>query len=111
MSIVGKIRWSQRQKLARLARKERDAKIVRRALAVTQLARGLGVAQVAETLGVARSTVYHWARWFREGGIPALLEERRGSARRTLNDIVLREMEALLGTTNNYGVRPELSLR
>ena len=99
MSIVGAIRWSQRQKLCRLARKSCEASLVRRALAVVQLARGRGVGQVAEALSAARSTVYLWARWFREGGIDALLEERRGSERRTVTEKVLKEMESLLETT------------
>ena len=99
MGIVGPIRWSQRQKLCRLARRSREPIVVRRALAVAQLARGRGVGQEAEALSAARSTVYLWARWFREGGIDALLEERRGSARRTVTEKVLKEMESLLETT------------
>ena len=98
MGMVGPIRWSQRQKLCRLARRSREPSVVLRALAVAQLARGRGVGQVAEALSAARSTVYQWARWFREGGIDALLEERRGSERRTVTEKVLKEMESLLET-------------
>lgn len=99
MSIVGTIRWSQRQKLARLARQSRDSSVVRRALALSQLARGQAVSQVAEVLCAARSTVYQWAQRFRDGGIEALCEERRGSAPRTLTEEVLGELAALLETT------------
>ena len=99
MSIVGRIRWSQRQKLVRLARKSRHPGIVRRALVVSQLARGHTVVRVAEAQCAARSTVYQWARWFREGGIDALCEERRGSDRRTLTEPVLAELEVLLEST------------
>ena len=99
MSIVGTIRWSQRQKLARLARKSHDANIVRRALTLSGLARGQAVLQVAEALCAARSTIYQWAGWFRDGSIGALCQERRGRERRTLTEDVLREFEALLTTT------------
>jgi transposase len=99
MNIVGQIRWSQRQKLSRLARTARNPNIARRALTVVQLARGRSVAQVAETVCAARSTVYHWVEWFRAGGIAALLQERRGSPRRTVTEVVVREMEVLLETS------------
>lgn len=72
---------------------------MRRALVVLQLARGHTVAQVAEAQCAARSTMYQWARWLCEGGIEALCEERRGSARRSLTEPVLTELEALLKTT------------
>ena len=75
MSIVGRMRWSQRNKLARLARKAPEPNAVRRALAIGRLARGQPVSQVAEALRAARSTVYSWARWFREGGIEALAHQ------------------------------------
>ena len=99
MSIVGRVRWSQRNKLARLARKAPEPSVVRRALAIGQLARGQPVSQVAEALCAARSTVYSWARWFREGGIEALCQERRGSAPRTVSDELVAELEALLDIT------------
>jgi transposase len=99
MNIVRGIRWSQREKLARLARKSRDSNIVRRSLAVSQLARGRAVSQVAESLCAARSTIYQWASWFREGGIDALCEERRGSARRTVTEAVVQALDSLLETT------------
>lgn len=99
MKIVGRIRWSQREKLRRLARKSRDSSIVRRAMAVSQLAHGRTPTEVAAAVCAMRSTVYQWARWFREGGIQALCEERRGSARRTLTQEVLRELGVLLETT------------
>lgn len=47
MSIVGRVRWSQREKLARLARKARDPKVVRRAMAIRQLAAGRELSRVA----------------------------------------------------------------
>lgn len=99
MSIVGRVRWSQRSKLARLARKAREPKVIRRALAISQLARGRQVSQVAEALCAARSTIYGWARWFRDGGIEALFEERRGSAPRTVSGELLTELDSLLETT------------
>lgn len=99
MSIVGPIRWSQRNRLSRLARKSHNGGIVRRALAISQLARGRSVSQVSEALCAARSTVYAWASWFRDGGIDALCQERRGSIRRTLTEQVIGEMEELLALT------------
>jgi transposase len=72
---------------------------VRRTLAVSQLARGQTPSEVAAAVCAVRSTIYQWARWFREGGIEALCEERRGSARRTLTEGVLGELEVLLETT------------
>lgn len=99
MSIVRGIRWSQRQKLARLARKSRSPHVVRRALAVSQLARGRTVSEVAQSVCAARSTLYQWASWFRAGGIDALCEERRGSERRTLTEGIVRELDSLLDTT------------
>ena len=99
MSIVGRVRWSQRNKLAKLARKAREPNVIRRALAIGQLARGQKVSQVAEALCAARWTVYSWAGWFREGGIDALCEERRGSAPRTVSEDLVSELESLLDTT------------
>ena len=99
MNIVGRVRWSQRKKLARLARKSREPHIVRRALAIAELARGRTVAQAAEAVCAARSTVYLWAQWFRTDGINALQAERRGSERRTLTDAMMEALEGLLKTT------------
>ncbi len=99
MSIVGRVRWSQRNKLAKVARKAREPRVIRRALAIGQLARGQRVSQVAEALCAARSTVYSWAGWFREGGIDTLCEERRGSAPRTVSEDLVTELESLLDTT------------
>ena len=65
MSIVGRVRWSQRNKLARVAHKAREPSVVRRVLAIGQLARGQPVSQVAEVSCTARSTIYSWAQWFR----------------------------------------------
>jgi len=98
MSIVGKVRWSQRAKLLRLARTSREPQVVRRALAIRQLTRGRSVAQVAEALGAARSTVYQWANWFLEGGIAALVTERRGSERRTMTPAMVDALVGLLET-------------
>ena len=60
MSIVGRVRWSQRNKLAKAR-----PRVVRRVLAIGQLARGQPVSQVAEAFCAARSTLYSWAQWFR----------------------------------------------
>ncbi len=96
MNIVGRVRWSQRQKLCRLARKAHAPQVVRRALALTQLLRGRSVAQVADAVCAARSTVYQWAQWFRDGGIAALEAERRGSERRTMTAAMVEALETLV---------------
>ena len=58
MNILGRARWSQRNKLAKLALKTQEPKVIRRALAIGYLARGQQVSQVAESLCVARWAVY-----------------------------------------------------
>lgn len=99
MSIVGRIRWSQRNKLARIARKSREPRVVRRALAMSQLARGQTVAKVAEAVCAARSTIYQWAQRFVTGGIDALHSDHRGSERWTMNIATVAALEAFLETT------------
>lgn len=72
MSIVGPVRWSQQNKLARLAHKSREPMVVRRVLTIVQLARGQQVSKEAKALCTARSAIYRWAHWFRDGGIQVL---------------------------------------
>ena len=86
MSIVKALSREQSYRLKKLARNPSTPAIGRRALAVLRLSAGISAYQVAEQLHAAPSSVYRWARWFREDGVRGLMHDTRGRRASTVSD-------------------------
>ena len=96
MVIVIRGSWTQQRKLRTLAQRSKDRGLMRRALAISWLMRGQRVAAVAEALMAARSSVYRWVSWFKAGGLEGLRRGYGGRSVRTVNEALLRALEALV---------------
>src|SRR4051794_37075848 len=85
----------ERAELAEAASKEKRVRNWRRMRAIKLLAEGRKPEAVAETLGCARSSVYAWAKAWREVGLWGLREEPRSGRKRSLEgraELLLKEL-------------------
>jgi transposase len=86
---------SERAELAEAASKEKRVRNWRRMRTIELLAEGRRPEAVAAALGCARSSVYAWARAWREIGLSGLREGRRPGRKRALEgraDLLLGEL-------------------
>jgi transposase len=85
----------ERTELAEAASKEKRVRNWRRMRAIKLLAEGRRPEAVAEALGCARSSVYAWAKAWRERGLWGLREEPRSGRKRSLErraELLLEEL-------------------
>ena len=97
----------ERVELAEAASKEKHVRNWRRIRAIELLAEGRRPEAVAEALGCARSSVYAWARAWRERGLSGLGEGSRPGRRRSLEGRAELLLEELLkeGDPQSRGYR------
>ena len=97
----------ERAQLAEAASKEKRVRNWRRMRAIELLAEGRRPEVVAEALGCARSSVYAWAKAWREGGLWGLREGSRSGRRRSLEGRAESLLEELLeeGDPQSRGYR------
>jgi transposase len=89
------LKTKERVALAEAASKEKRVRNWRRIRAIELLAGGRKPEAVAETLGCARSSVYAWAKAWREMGLWGLREEPRSGRKRSLEgraELLLKEL-------------------
>ncbi len=85
----------ERAQLAEAASKQKRVRTWRRMRAIELLAEGRSPEAVAEALGCARSSVYAWAKAWREMGLSGLREGPRPGRKRSLEgraDLLLGEL-------------------
>src|SRR4051794_7040279 len=85
-SIVGKVRFSVKEKLGKQLRRCRIAGVRLRYLMIINLLNGRSARQTAAVLGVHNTTVYRVARRFRERGEWALWDAREDNGETKLNE-------------------------
>jgi transposase len=97
----------ERAQLAEAASKEKRVRTWRRIRAIELLAEGRKPEAVAEALGCARSSVYAWAKAWREMGLWGLREGSRSGRRRSLEGRAESLLEELLeeGDPQSRGYR------
>lgn len=98
MSIVKALSREDSRELEKLIRNPSTPAHGRRALAVLRLSEGANAYQVARQLHAAPSSVYRWARWFREDGVRALMQDARGRRASTVNDELKARVLELIDT-------------
>ena len=86
----------ERVELAEAASKEKRVRNWRRMRAIELLAEGRRPEAVAAVLGCARSSVYAWAKAWRERGLSGLREEPRSGRKRSLEERAELLLEGLL---------------
>ncbi len=85
----------ERAQLAEAASKQKRVRTWRRMRAIELLAEGRSPEAVAEALGCARSSVYVWAKAWREMGLSGLQEGPRSGRKRSLQgqaELLLEEL-------------------
>ena len=85
----------QRAQLAEAASKQKRVRTWRRIRAIELLAEGRSPEVVAAALGCARSSVYEWAKAWRERGLSGLQEGSRSGRKRSLQgraEVLLEEL-------------------
>ena len=87
---------TERAQLAEAASKQKRVRNWRRMRAIELLAEGRRPEAVAEALGCARSSVYAWAKAWREMGLSGLREGPRSGRKRSLEGRAERLLEGLL---------------
>lgn len=87
----------ERVELAEAASKEKRVRNWRRIKAVELLAEGMSPEAVARALGCSRSSVYAWAKAWREMGLSGLREGSRSGRKRSLEGRAELLLEGLLG--------------
>ncbi len=90
----------ERAQLAEAASKEKRVRTWRRMRAIELLAEGRKPEAVAEALGCARSSVYAWAKAWREMGLWGLRDEARSGRKRSLEGRAELLLEELLEEGN-----------
>ncbi len=90
----------ERTQLAQAASKEKRVRTWRRMRAIELLAEGRSPEAVAAALGCARSSVYAWAKAWREVGLWGLREGSRPGRRRSLEGQAEGLLEELLKEAN-----------
>ena len=95
----------ERAQLAEAASKQKRVRNWRRVRAIELLAEGRSPEAVAEALGCSRSSVYAWAKAWRERGLWGLQEGPRSGRKRSLEGQaeVLLEVQWLDGPRTCYG--------
>jgi transposase len=86
---------TERAQLAEAASKQKRVRNWRRMRAIELLAEGRRPEAVAEALGCARSSVYAWAKAWREMGLSGLQEGPRSGRKRSLQgqaEVLLEEL-------------------
>lgn len=74
------IEWQEDEaRLYQLYRTEAQAELRTRWHALWLLRQGRSVRETAQVVGVHHRTVREWLRWYREGGIAAIRQHRRGN--------------------------------
>jgi transposase len=73
---------------------ERDPKLARRWQALWLVRTGRGMAEVAVVVGVAYRTIQEWVGWYRQGGLAAVAQHRRGGNRRPVVPLLTTEQAA-----------------
>jgi transposase len=86
----------ERVELAEAASKEKRVRNWRRIKAVELLAEGMSPEAVARALGCSRSSVYAWAKAWREMGLSGLREGSRSGRKRSLEGRAELLLEGLL---------------
>ena len=98
----------ERAQLAEAASKEKRARNWRRMRAIELLAEGSKPEAVAEALRCARSSVYAWAKAWREMGLWGLREGSRSGRKRSLQgraELLLEELLLKEGNPQSRGYR------
>ena len=97
----------ERAQLAEAASKQKRVRNWRRVRAIELLAEGRSPEAVARALGCARSSVYAWAKAWRERGLSGLQEEPRSGRKRSLEGRAELLLEELLkeGNPQSRGYR------
>ncbi len=98
---------TERAQLAEAASKQKRVRTWRRMRAIELLAEGRKPEAVAEALGCARSSVYAWAKAWREMGLLGLQERPRSGRKRSLQRRAELLLEELLqeGNPQSRGYR------
>lgn len=85
-SILGRVRFSVKEKLCKQLRRCRCAGVKTRYLIVINLLHGRSARQTAEVVGVHNTTVYRVARRFREHGAWSLWDAREDNGQTKLDE-------------------------
>jgi len=106
VSILGRVRFSVKEKLCKHLRRCRAAAVRIRYLIIINLLRHRSAAQTAEVLNVHRTTVYRVARRFHDRGEWALWDAREDNGETKLDESFLSTLHRVVrGTPSQYGWR------
>src|SRR5260370_277905 len=105
-SILGRVRFSVKQKLGRHFRRCRNAGVRIRYLMLINLLKGRSARQTGEILGVHNTTVYRVAGRFKAHGEWGLWDAREDNGATKLNEAILGVLyDVLHGNPSQYGWR------
>lgn len=95
-TILPKLRFSVKERLAKNCQRCRDAKLKIRYLIILLLSKGRSAEYIARNLLIHRDTVYRVAKRFREDGEFALLDRRSGNGANKLKGGFLDALDRLV---------------
>ena len=105
-SILGRVRFSVKEKLCKQLRRFRNAGVRVRYLIVINLLNGRSARTTAEVLGVHNTTVYRVAKRFRQDGEWGLWDAREDNGETKLDERFLTRLyEVVRATPQRYGWR------